>query len=337
MCATLAAGETDTMRPMIISITPVNNAVSVPADQQISVVFSEEMDPATINADTITVMRRTTPESGDFRSIAIPSTVEYSDHKAILTPNLEFSPGQQYGNVFTVTITTGVKDLAGNTLARNYVWSFTTGGSAFNAGATTFQADQSPTESTTVPEPSTPLAPVSTTKFPWMNIVIIGFGLLLLGALIVAFVKRRANQEQMLDEHPFGDVHPVGDLEGIGPEHKKGLQAIGIRNTKQLWQADAVKVAHRTGFPLSSVKSWQHMAELASIKDIGPQYAELLERSGVHSVRQLRGYAPNRLLKLVREKQASLKVRIQGNFPGLLTVKHWIAEARDHKKFTQPM
>ena len=93
-------------------------------------------------------------------------------------------------------------------------------------------------------------------------------------------------------------------------------------------------LARETGASLSSVKSWQHMAELASVRDIGPQYAELLERSGINSIGQLRRYNPTKLLKLVRKKQDSLKLNIQGNSPGHATVEHWIDEANDHKYST---
>jgi predicted flap endonuclease-1-like 5' DNA nuclease len=77
------------------------------------------------------------------------------------------------------------------------------------------------------------------------------------------------------------------------------------------------------------------MAELASVKDIGPQYAELLERSGVHTINQLKNYDTTELLNIVRAKENSLKINIQGNTPGPALVENWIAEARDHT-FTNP-
>jgi len=159
--------------------------------------------------------------------------------------------------------------------------------------------------------------------------------LLLVLATIVAVTRQPAPEEKRgvrATTHPkgFGDTLPVMDLEGIGPEHSRELRAMGIEDTAQLWNADPVTVARKTGAPVSLVRSWQRMAELASVKDIGPQYAELLERSGVHSINQLKGYKPNALLKLVREKQDSLDVNIQGNTPGHAIVEHWIAAARNH-------
>jgi len=133
--------------------------------------------------------------------------------------------------------------------------------------------------------------------------------------------------------NPFGedDAHPVIELEGIGPEYSKALLAIGIEDTKQLWEANAFTMAKKTGAPLASVKSWQNMAELSCVKDIGPQYSELLERSGVHNIKQLKDYTAKTLLELVLEKEDSLKINIQGNTPGHDLVKNWIDQARKHK------
>jgi hypothetical protein len=49
--------------------------------------------------------------------------VTYTDTTAIFSPLAPLIPGTTY----TATITTGAKDLAGNALVINYVWSFTTG------------------------------------------------------------------------------------------------------------------------------------------------------------------------------------------------------------------
>ena len=62
----------------------------------------------------------------------------YAGVTATFTPDVNLAPG----TVYTATITTGVKDLAGNALANPYVWSFTaapspaTAASSVTAGAT---------------------------------------------------------------------------------------------------------------------------------------------------------------------------------------------------------
>jgi predicted flap endonuclease-1-like 5' DNA nuclease len=332
----------DTTSPTILSVSPSNNELNVDANEPVLVTFSEDMDPSTINRQTVTLMRRTTPAEGDFRSTHIDADVSYSGRTMTLNPKYDFTAGQIYGNVFTLTVLASAQDLAGNSLARNYVWSFSTGGDAFNEDATTSSMFQGAPSGTPVATPTTPVTNTApwygTSMWPW----IIG-GLLLLALIIAAFLMFAPTRNEKKQVHhatpvthktPFGDVHPVLDLEGIGPVYNKELHAMGINNTKQLWEADAAEVSRKTGAPLASVKSWQNMAELSSVHDIGPQYAELLERSGVHTIDQLKHYDTGKLLKLVKHKQDSMDTKIQGNTPGHDLVANWIHEAKGHKKFS---
>jgi hypothetical protein len=100
--------------PTVSSTDPVNIATGVPLNQKIAATFSKTMDATTITTSTFTVLQGTTPVSG---------FVSYSGTTAIFTPSSNLLPSSTY----SVTITTGAKDLAGNALANNYVWSFTTG------------------------------------------------------------------------------------------------------------------------------------------------------------------------------------------------------------------
>jgi hypothetical protein len=345
----------DTKSPTIISISPINNEQDIATHDSITVQFSEPMDASTINSDTFVVRQRTTPLTGSemiaYRSRPLEGVVKYNGLTASFIPVRGLShnpmqPSQQYGNVFTVTITSDVKDLEGNSLSQDYMWSFTTGGDSFNTGITTSQSGQNfvPTDGSDI-APTVPLTVQTSTtntqtttenNFPWSWVASGALLLLAISLIAIASVKlltsKKSEKEIRADRpNPFGDVHPVINIEGIGPKYNKKLNAWGIKTTKQLWEADAAKVARRTGAPLSSVTSWQNMAELSSVHDIGPQYAELIERSGVHNIEELKSSNANNLLKLVRAKQDSLKVNIQGNSPGQAMVEHWIDEARNHK------
>lgn len=142
-------GETDTNPPIVIymspltSVSPSNTEMEVAVRIPITVMFSEDMNPLTINKNTFKVEQRTTPKPGSvdsqYRSLPIVGTITYSDHKATFTSDDRFYPNQIYGNVFTVTLTKGVEDIAGNPLVNDYVWSFSTGNDPFNTGATTSQ------------------------------------------------------------------------------------------------------------------------------------------------------------------------------------------------------
>jgi hypothetical protein len=103
----------DATPPFISSVIPANNAVSVSTGTGVSVTFSEAMNPATITASSFTLKKGST---------AVAGTVSYSGLTASFTPSAALSAN----TVYTGTITTGVKDLAGNPLATAYSWSFTT-------------------------------------------------------------------------------------------------------------------------------------------------------------------------------------------------------------------
>lgn len=108
------AAAADTTRPTVVFTAPVNGATSVNANQKASVAFSEDMDPASITGETFTLKQGNTPLSGK---------VATTGSNAIFTPANSFEKGKAY----TGTVTTGARDLAGNRLANNYEWGFTTG------------------------------------------------------------------------------------------------------------------------------------------------------------------------------------------------------------------
>ena len=72
------------------------------------------MDASTITTTTFTVKAGST---------AVPGTVSYSGTTATFTPTDNLA----YSTPYTATVTTGAKNLAGNALASNYVWNFSTG------------------------------------------------------------------------------------------------------------------------------------------------------------------------------------------------------------------
>ena len=99
--------------PIVVSTNPVNAATGVPLEKIITITFNEEMNPSTINQTTIT-LQGTTPVTG---------TVTYSGNVATFTPSGLLAANTTY----TGKVTTGVKDLKGNALQTNYLWTFSTG------------------------------------------------------------------------------------------------------------------------------------------------------------------------------------------------------------------
>src|SRR5439155_591591 len=122
----------DTTTPTVSAIVPADANIGVAINQRTTVTFSEAMDPATIGTNSFLL---TGPGE-----TAVAGTVDYdvASNTATFTPANDLAPNASY----IATLTTGAKDLAGNALAAELVWSFTTGSLA---GTT------APTVSTTVP------------------------------------------------------------------------------------------------------------------------------------------------------------------------------------------
>jgi len=104
----------DTTPPTVSLTAPGGGATDADTSKQVSVAFSEPMDPATINVRTFTLQR------GD---VTVPGAVNASSAtSANFMGAYRLDPGTQY----TARITTGAKDLAGNGLSSDYVWNFNT-------------------------------------------------------------------------------------------------------------------------------------------------------------------------------------------------------------------
>ena len=117
---------TDTLPPTVTRRLPAGAATGVALNQRVNATFSEAMDPATLTPGNFTL---TGPGGA-----GVTGTVTYDSPSGIASflPASSLAPS----SVYTPTLTVGVRDLAGNFLAVNDVWSFSTA----SAGATTGQA-----------------------------------------------------------------------------------------------------------------------------------------------------------------------------------------------------
>jgi len=108
--------------PTVISVNPVPGATGVGVATTPSASFSEAMNSASINANTILLR--------DASGNAIPASIAYSSggSMATLSPSVSLSPG----NAYTAVVKggpAGVADLSGNTMNGDFSWSFTTSAS----------------------------------------------------------------------------------------------------------------------------------------------------------------------------------------------------------------
>ena len=101
------------LRPVVVSTDPANNATGVVLNKAISATFNMPMNALTLIGTTFTVNQGTNPVLG---------IISYSGSTVTFTPSAPLD-----GNtLYTCTITTDAKNLAGTALANNFVWSFTT-------------------------------------------------------------------------------------------------------------------------------------------------------------------------------------------------------------------
>jgi hypothetical protein len=113
--------ELDLTRPTVINTDPPDNSLTVSRTSAITITFSESMKAATVTSATNIFIA---PTAGGANA---SGTLSYNDalKQAIFTPTAgtPLLPNTQY----TVTVTTGVQDLAGNSLLGNFIFKFTTG------------------------------------------------------------------------------------------------------------------------------------------------------------------------------------------------------------------
>ena len=120
---TIAAASGDTVPPTITSRAPAAGATNVSTTSSVTATFSEPMNASTLNANTVTLVRQGT-------TTLIAGTVTYNSTTRIVTlkPSAALAASSQY----TATVVGGaggVKDVAGNPLASNASWNFTTAAS----------------------------------------------------------------------------------------------------------------------------------------------------------------------------------------------------------------
>ncbi|MCW8907359.1 MAG: DUF4332 domain-containing protein [Sedimenticola sp.] len=122
------------------------------------------------------------------------------------------------------------------------------------------------------------------------------------------------------------------EIEGIGEVYNSKLQAAGITTQAQLLESAVTPaarktLAEKTGISGKLLLGWINRADLARVKGIGEEYADLLELAGVDTVPELAQRNAVNLharLKEVAEERGNVVRRV----PSASEVEKWVAQAK---------
>jgi len=106
----------DLTAPTVSPTNPVIDDIDVPVDVAITATFDEVMDATTINDTSFTLE--------DDEATLVPGQVTYDND--MKTATFVADNNLNEARIYTALITTDVEDIAGNALASNFSWSFTT-------------------------------------------------------------------------------------------------------------------------------------------------------------------------------------------------------------------
>ena len=106
----------DTTPPTVRSVNPFNGASGVLTTTNVLATFSEGMDPATITSANVFLRTPT--------NTVVPATLSYTS--ATNTATIVPTSSLAYSTTYTGVVKAAVKDLAGNAMAADFTWTFTT-------------------------------------------------------------------------------------------------------------------------------------------------------------------------------------------------------------------
>ena len=124
--------------------------------------------------------------------------------------------------------------------------------------------------------------------------------------------------------------YKIVDIEGIGPAYAEKLSMAKIKTTKDLLDVcDSAKgrasVSQKTGINEGQLLKWTNLADLMRVSGIGSEYSELLEATGVDTVKELRNRNAANLASKMQEVNSTRK--LTRTTPSQKVVEKWISNA----------
>ncbi|MBR1631635.1 MAG: DUF4332 domain-containing protein [Paludibacteraceae bacterium] len=107
--------------------------------------------------------------------------------------------------------------------------------------------------------------------------------------------------------------YKVIDIEGVGDVYAEKLIAVGINKASELLEkcakpAGRKALAAETGISDKLILKWANHCDLYLINGVGPQFAELLEASGVDTVKEFGHRVAANLAAKMQEVNAEKKL-----------------------------
>ena len=123
----------------------------------------------------------------------------------------------------------------------------------------------------------------------------------------------------------------IQEIEGIGAAYGEKLAAAGVSDTDTLMERACEKkgrqeLAEATGITETLILKWVNMADLFRINGVGSEFAELLECSGVDTVKELRNRNAENLAAKMAEVNEEKK--LTRRVPNQDMVSDWIEQAK---------
>lgn len=125
---------------------------------------------------------------------------------------------------------------------------------------------------------------------------------------------------------------PIQELRGITDAMVAGFKKEGINDSDTLIDAIALPAgrkqwAEKLGVPTAEVLELANRADLARIKGIGGVFGDLLEMSGVDTVKELAHRRPDNLqAKMV---EINTEKKLSGRNPSLKDCESWVSQAKE--------
>ena len=127
-------------------------------------------------------------------------------------------------------------------------------------------------------------------------------------------------------------TYKIIDIEGVGDVYAEKLIAAGIKDTDAILEKCAKPAGRKaleeeTGISGKLILKWTNHADLMRINGVGPQFSELLEASGVDTVKELRNRKPENLHAKLEE--VNVEKNLVNRVPALVEVEKMVAQAKE--------